>query len=75
MIGNLLMIIAENSFYQSIIVTQLLQSLQFQLLIVHPCLRQTGYKKSQRVPLSIFFWRCETFFKKNSAVEENTLKL
>ena len=30
------MIIAENNFYQSIIVTQLLQSLQFQLLIKHP---------------------------------------
>ena len=31
------MIIAENNFYQSIIVTQLLQSLHFQLLIEHPC--------------------------------------
>ena len=29
--------IAENNFSQSIILTQLLQSLQFQLLIEHPC--------------------------------------
>ena len=53
------MIFAENNFYQSIIVTQLLQSLQFQLLIEHPWRAYTGYAPHiiRNVPANVFSLR------------------